>query len=162
VDANRSPLQKISEKIYRKPSRGGLPNVMYVQAAVEALPEELDGVADAIYVNFPWGSLLRGVAAGDAAVLRSLRRLCAPQATIKIVLGLDPVRDRSEIERLSLPVFDKRYLSTELPARYANAGLVVSKAEILPANAMEAAQTSWGKRLRTSSRTLIQIVANPT
>jgi len=33
----RSPGE-ISEKIYRKPTKGGLPNVLFVQAAVEALP----------------------------------------------------------------------------------------------------------------------------
>ena len=58
IDANTRPLEKISEKIHRKPSKGGLPNVLFLQAAVEDLPSELDGVADEVHVHFPWGSLL--------------------------------------------------------------------------------------------------------
>src|SRR5688572_11197679 len=80
IDADAGALEKISEKIHRKPARGGAPNALFVQAAVESLPAELDGVADEVHVHFPWGSLLRAVATGDPAALRGLRRLCAPNA----------------------------------------------------------------------------------
>ena len=30
IDANARPLEKISEKIYRKPAKGGLPNVIFL------------------------------------------------------------------------------------------------------------------------------------
>jgi hypothetical protein len=55
-------LEKISEKIHRKPEKGGLPNVLFVQAPVEELPPELNQVADKIHIHFPGGSLLRSVA----------------------------------------------------------------------------------------------------
>lgn len=42
VDANPRPLGKVSERIHRKPTKGGLPNVLFVQAAIEDLPSELD------------------------------------------------------------------------------------------------------------------------
>lgn len=54
IDANAKPLEKRSIKITRKRAKGGMPNAMFVQAAVEDLPEELDGIASEIYVNFPW------------------------------------------------------------------------------------------------------------
>ena len=76
IDANRRPLEKISEKIHRRPDKGGLSNVLYVQASVEDLPAELDAIAAEVFVQFPWGSLLRGVAGGDETVLGNLRRLC--------------------------------------------------------------------------------------
>ena len=53
IDANVKPLEKPSMKATRKPNKGGLPNVMFVQAAVEALPEEFTGVADEIHIHFP-------------------------------------------------------------------------------------------------------------
>ncbi|HEU4794362.1 MAG TPA: methyltransferase domain-containing protein, partial [Pyrinomonadaceae bacterium] len=84
IDPNVSRLEKISEKIYRKPAKGGAPNALFIQAAVEDLPAELDGVADELHVHFPWGSLLRAVAAGDVAVLRNLRRICAPGALLEV------------------------------------------------------------------------------
>ena len=82
IDANVKPLEKPSMKATRKPNKGGLPNVMFVQAAVEDLPKEFDGVADEIHIHFPWGSLLRAVANGEGEVLRSLRRIAAPECQL--------------------------------------------------------------------------------
>jgi 16S rRNA (adenine(1408)-N(1))-methyltransferase len=42
IDANVKPLEKPSMKATRKPSKGGLPNALFVQAAVEELPGELN------------------------------------------------------------------------------------------------------------------------
>ncbi len=70
IDAEARALEKISEKIHRKPQKGGLRNVMFVQAAVEDLPSELDGVADELHIHFPWGSLLGAVASGDQSNTR--------------------------------------------------------------------------------------------
>jgi hypothetical protein len=65
IDANIKPLEKISMKATRNPAKGGLPNVLFIQAAIENLPEELDATADEIHIHFPWGSLLRAVISGD-------------------------------------------------------------------------------------------------
>jgi len=89
-------------------------NALFVHAAAEALPSELNGVAGEVYVHFPWGSLLRAVATGDEVVLRHLRRICAPQARLKIFMSLDSARDRSEIERLGLPQISPAFLRTAL------------------------------------------------
>jgi 16S rRNA (adenine(1408)-N(1))-methyltransferase len=69
IDVQPKALEKISEKIHRKPEKGGLPNVLFVQAPVEELPPELNQVADEIHIHFPLGSLLRSVAVGDKKVL---------------------------------------------------------------------------------------------
>src|SRR5215470_13310288 len=53
IDASPQALEKISEKICRKTAKGGLPNVLFVQATVEELPSELDGVADEVHIHFP-------------------------------------------------------------------------------------------------------------
>ncbi len=60
IDASANLLEKVSEKIHRKPAKGGLKNALFIQAAVEALPEELEGIADEVHIHFPWGSLLKG------------------------------------------------------------------------------------------------------
>ena len=78
IDPNTPPLEKISEKIHRKPAKGGAPNVLFVQSSIEDLPAELDGVANEVHIHFPWGSLLRAVATGDKEALYNLRRICAP------------------------------------------------------------------------------------
>ena len=100
IDPNVSPLEKISEKIHRKPAKGGAPNVLFIQAAVEDLPPELDGVADEVHVHFPWGSLLRAVSTGDIEVLSNVRRICSPGALLEVVIGTRS-RSRSVRDRTS-------------------------------------------------------------
>lgn len=160
VDANPRPLEKVSEKVHRKPAKGGLPNVLFLQAAVEDLPPELDGVADEVHVHFPWGSLLRGVALGDEGVLRNLRRICSTGAMLEVVIGLDPERDRSEMERLGLRPLSTEQIDSALTPRYRSAGFeIVERGTILPSEWPEL-QTSWAKRLKgNTGRTLVYIIA---
>ena len=160
IDANPRPLEKISEKIHRKPSKGGLPNVLFLQSAVEDLPSELDGVADEVHVHFPWGSLLRAVATGDEAVLRDLRRVCAAGALLEVVLGLDAERDRVEMERLGIETFSAAHVDSALVSLYEKAGFEVLETGALPASEWCRLQTSWAKRLKgNANRTLLYIVA---
>lgn len=133
---------------------------MFVQAAVEDLPCELDGLTGEVYVNFPWGSLLQGIASGDETVLRNLRRLCLPDAQLKITIGLDPQRDRSELERLKLPAITPGFISSVLESKYRNVGFeIVDSYELGWANGPET-QTSWARKLKQSpDRLLVRIVA---
>ena len=147
IDPNVRPLEKLSERIYRKPSKGGASNVLFIQAAVEDLPPELDGVADELHVHFPWGSLLRAVATGDVSIIRNLRRICSPEALLEVVVGLDPVRDQSEIERLGLPSLSLEFIDESLIANYAAAGFEISERGILTASEWPEFNTSWAKRL---------------
>jgi 16S rRNA (adenine(1408)-N(1))-methyltransferase len=160
IDVSAGALEKISEKIHRQPTRGGCPNVLFVQAAVEELPRELDGVADEVHVHFPWGSLLRAVASGDEAVLRNLRRICSDGAWLELVIGLDPERDRSEVERLGLPHLSAQFLKEVLEPRYQAAGFEVTETGILPPSEWPPLRTSWGQRLRCGAgRSIFYIVA---
>lgn len=148
VDANPRPLEKISEKIHRQPAKGGVPNALFVQAAVEDLPAELEGVADEVHVHFPWGSLLRAVAVGDEAVLRQLRRVCAPGALLEIVIGYAPERDASELGRLGVPPLTLSYVDVDLTAKYQEAGFEILERGLLAAPEWNQISTSWAKRLR--------------
>ena len=155
IDPNVRPLEKTSEKIYRKPAKGGAPNVLFIQAAVEDLPSELDGVADELHVHFPWGSLLRAVATGDLVVLQNLRRICAPGAFLEVVLGLDPARDQSEIERLGLTPLTLEYIDQTLVPHYSSAGFAITERGIIPAAEWPELNTSWAKRLHQNDRRLL-------
>jgi len=163
VDANPRPLEKVSERLHRKPSKGGLPNVVFIQAAAEELPPELEGVADEVHVHFPWGSLLRAVATGDVEVLRGLRRACSPGALLEVIIGLDPVRDRSEIERLGLHTLSTAYIDSVLGRNYQAAGFEIFERGVLPPSEWPNLQTSWSKRLAGSvGRSLAYVVARAT
>jgi 16S rRNA (adenine(1408)-N(1))-methyltransferase len=152
IDPNTRPLEKISEKIHRKPAKGGAPNVLFIQSAVEDLPEELDGVANEVHVHFPWGSLLRAVATGDIEVMRNLRRVCAEGALLEVVIGIDPVRDKTEIERLGIK---PEFVDDVLVENYRAAGFeIVERAMVTSSKSVD---TSWAKRLQ---RPITYIVAH--
>jgi 16S rRNA (adenine(1408)-N(1))-methyltransferase len=160
VDANPKALEKISEKIYRKPAKGGLPNVLFVQAAIENLPSEFDSVADEIHIHFPWGSLLRAVATGDQEVLGTLRRICAPGCLLEIVIGLDAERDRTQIDRLGLPALSNEYLETVLLPRYHAAGFDVLEKGALSQADWSHLQTSWARKLiGNADREVVYLIA---
>ena len=151
IDANACALEKISEKIQRKPAKGGLPNALFLQAAAEDLPSELMSIAQEVHIQFPWGSLLRAVLIGDERVLGNLRHLCASGACLKIITGLDPTRDHSEIERLGLPVLSDDYFTTMLVPKYRAAGFCGIKRRMLPSSAWTNLASSWAKRLQNNA-----------
>jgi 16S rRNA (adenine(1408)-N(1))-methyltransferase len=160
IDASTRPLEKVSEKIYRKPTKGGLSNALFIQAAVEDLPEELEAVADEVHVHFPWGSLLRVVATGELAVLENLRRICSEGALLEVIIGLDPSRDYSEIERLSLPALSHAYLDSVLIPKYRTAGFEIFERGALSPTEWPRLHTSWAKRLQGNpNRSLVYFIA---
>ena len=151
VEANVKPLEKPSMKATRKPAKGGLPNAMFVQAAVEDLPEEFDGVADEIHIHFPWGSLLKAVATADTDVLTSLRRIAAPGCLLEIVIGIDPVRDKGEIARLDIPELTPIFLHSYLFPKFSSAGFAVIESRKLDAREWSRIETSWARKLQPTS-----------
>jgi 16S rRNA (adenine(1408)-N(1))-methyltransferase len=160
IDPSPRPLEKISEKIHRKPEKGGLPNVLFLQAAIEDLPPELEGIADEVHIHFPWGSLLRVVATGDQQVLAGLRRVCAPGAMLEVLIGIDPKRDRSAIERLELEPLSVDYIDRVLVPRYPACGFEIVERGVVSPSEWTSLKTAWAKRLRgNEGRTLFYIVA---
>jgi len=152
IDPNVRLLEKVSEKIYRKPSKGGAPNVLFIQASIEDLPSELNGAADELHVHFPWGSLLRAVATADVTALQNLRRICSPDALLEVVIGLDPIRDQSEIERLGIPPLSLEFIDQVFLPNYSVAGFEITERGILPASEWPEFNTSWAKRLQQNER----------
>jgi len=160
LDANRDALRKISEKIYRKPAKGGLPNVLFLESSVEDLPPELDGVADEVHIHFPWGSLLKAVATGDRKVLGKLRRICATSALLEVVIGSDLERDKSELERQGLTSLSGEHLESVVIGEYRDSGFEIVEHGVLPPSEWPRLHTSWAKKLQGSpSRSLFYFIA---
>ena len=156
IDANVKPLEKPSMKATRNPAKGGLRNVMFVQAAAEDLPAEFDGVANEIHIHFPWGSLLRAVATADHQVVSGLRRIAAADCTLEIVIGIDPVRDRSEIERLSIPDLNESYIRNSLVPGYNRLGFRLTDHGILAPAEWPRLTTSWARKLSGNATRVVR------
>lgn len=160
IDASANSLEKLSEKIHRKPAKGGLKNALFIQAAVEALPEELDGAANEVHIHFPWGSLLKGVATGDETILKNIRRICAPDAVLEVIIGVDKMRDAGELARLQIAHISREFVENTLISIYDKCGFHINEyGEFQPGNWPDLC-TTWGQRLRTNDkRTLIYLIA---
>lgn len=143
MDANAAGLREVSGRAVR----AGLDNVVYVRAAIEALPSELAGVADRLTIVLPWGSLLRAVGSPSVALLREIRALCQPEATLTVVLGIEPVWDRAEMLRLGLPPSRESDLRSRLPEGYASAGFDVTAVRSIGRDQLARWPSSWAKRL---------------
>jgi hypothetical protein len=123
----------------------------------------LNGVADELHVHFPWGSLLRAVATGDIAVLQNLRRICAPGALLEIMIGLDPARDQSQIDRLGLVPLSLEFIDEQLASRFLAAGFQLTERGIIPAAEWPEFNTSWAKRLQQNDqRPITYLIARAT
>ena len=135
VDANASAMADSSRRASR--GRAALPNALFAVAAAERPPEALQGLAGSLTVNFPWGSLLRGLLGEDDTVLAGVARLMAPGAEGAVLLsvmprdGMPPVPPRSSLA----PVYERHGLEL---------------VEMRPATPEEVAASgsSWAKRLR--------------
>lgn len=93
-------------------------------------------------------------------MLRNLRRVCSDGALLEVIIGLDPVRDRSEMERLGLQPVTGRHIDSVLAPNYRNAGFKVIERGVLPPSEWPELQTSWAKRLKGGdNRSLSYIVA---
>jgi 16S rRNA (adenine(1408)-N(1))-methyltransferase len=135
VDANAAAMADSSRRASR--GRTALPNALFAVAAAERPPEVLHGLAGSLTVNFPWGSLLRGLLGEDGAVLAGVARLMAPGALGSVLLsvvprdGMPPVPARRELA----PVYERNGLEL---------------VDLRPATPEElaASGSSWAKRLR--------------
>jgi 16S rRNA (adenine(1408)-N(1))-methyltransferase len=121
--------------------------VLFVRAALENLPPELEGLAARVSVLFPWGTLLKAVAAPEPERLRAFRALCREGAELHLVFGYDATRERRAVEALRLAEATEERVLGELVPAYAAAGWEVL-ARRLDDEALESIPTTWAKRLR--------------
>jgi 16S rRNA (adenine(1408)-N(1))-methyltransferase len=132
VDANAAGMGEAARRSRR------LPNAAFVVAAAESLPDDLAAVADRVTVQFPWGSLLRGILCAEGPVLANLARIAAPGATLSVLWS---VTDR---DRATLGPVPTR--PTEEP--FAAAGFEFRDLRPATVAEIDATGSSWAKRLR--------------
>ena len=78
-------------------------NSLYLLSDIENLPKELNGIVNQIFINFPLGSLLRGIINVENQTWNNLKRICRSGAFIDIILGFNKLSEKNETIRLVLP-----------------------------------------------------------
>ena len=155
LDAGPDAMRKTAARAAAKPVKGGLPNVLFVWAAVEDLPVELTDV-DELHCLMPWGSLLRAFVEPNVQVLRGVADHCRPGADFLLTLNLHAWRPPvPEVGDTPEPTPDS---IAELASTYAAAGWRIDSADYLDAAGIAELGTSWTKRLG-SSRTELDVLA---
>lgn len=102
TDSNTDNLREISHRASRKPSRGGLSNVVFGQLSLEQAPGELEGLAGSLSVLLPWASLLGAVVLPEIDALKKLRGLCRADADLLVVFGYGQISEPNWIRDLTL------------------------------------------------------------
>jgi 16S rRNA (adenine(1408)-N(1))-methyltransferase len=149
VDANADPLRAASRRAAAKPARGGAANALFGRLPFEEAPGELAGLADAVSVLLPWGSLLRATALPEPEALVRLRALCKPDAELHVAFGYGAAREASAIRDLGLPAPGAPGALAALEAEYRRAGFAV-RARAAPLDEIRALETTWAKKLAHS------------
>jgi 16S rRNA (adenine(1408)-N(1))-methyltransferase len=147
VDPDGDTLSEYAYRAARKPSRGGVDNALFVVAAVEALPEELNHIAGRVRVNFPWGSLLRGLLEPLPSTLARTASLVKHGCAIEIVLSYHPQHDTGAFTGPPLPPLEAAYFEDTLVPAYESAGLTVRQHRQLTQQEALAIPSTWGRRL---------------
>jgi 16S rRNA (adenine(1408)-N(1))-methyltransferase len=147
VDAVAENLREYSTKALRKPARGGLENVVFVRAAVESLPVELNGVGTHVTVNLPWGSLLGGIIHARPAIMASMRRVAVPGGVLELLLTYDRRYEPEMMDELDLPELTLEYLKQSLTPAYARQRLTVGHIGFLDNAAVRRLPLDWARRL---------------
>lgn len=149
LDAARENLTEHAAKIYKKPARGGVPNALYAIAAIENLPPELENCADSVTINFPWGSLLRGLVLAENAVLKALVKLAKPTATLTMLVNYNIFDDPVPLELRDLPAFTPETVDSIAP-QYEAAGLVMIERGFVGEDSVKTIPSLWAKRVLLS------------
>ena len=122
----------------RKHSRSKLPNMLFVIASAQDLPREISGLVSQVTINFPWGSLLESLLAGDAALLNGLGSVSKPNAQIDIHLNGGALAEAgTALDAGTQIIFDNIH-------RY---GWRLKNPHLLDGEALRSFPTTWARRL---------------
>jgi 16S rRNA (adenine(1408)-N(1))-methyltransferase len=146
LDPDAAAMAEASRRAARAPTKGGSPNAMFVAAAAEAVPPELERLARLVTVRFPWASLLRGVLGRDDAAARGVASLVAAGGMLEIMLA-PAGRDRLD----GLPTEPGAIMAAVADA-FEPLGLRGVEARKASTDEIQASHSTWAKRLLGGSR----------
>ncbi|MBX7138294.1 MAG: class I SAM-dependent methyltransferase [Oligoflexia bacterium] len=145
IDPAWNNLEKSSHRAAQKPAKGGASNALFVASSVEAIPAELRNLAARVFVNYPWGSLLRGVVEPQSGAIAALGSLLTAGGELELRLNYAVFETEADRAALAIPELTPDYLNGALSGAYQACGL--SKFEWSHLPAADPVRSSWAKRL---------------
>jgi 16S rRNA (adenine(1408)-N(1))-methyltransferase len=147
IEPYHQSLEKTSARIYKKPEKGGLNNALFVLSSIEELPEELNDLANQVFINFPWAGLLKGLLLADASVWNALKRICKPGAFIDILFSYEKTKDKNSFNKAGLPDIDETYLNNIAVPRIGKMGIKVLTVHKMMVEDIKQYPSTWAKKL---------------
>lgn len=147
IDPVREAMREFSARALRKPERGGTPNLLYVVASIEHIPDGLRALADEMYITLPWGSLMRGLILGEDLVLAGVASLARADATLRIILNTRIFDDPVPADVLDLPNVTPEYGGEVLAPAYTRHRIEITETRWMDAMEVASLPTTWAKRL---------------
>ena len=121
--------------------RARLANAAFLIEGVERLPDDLTELANEVTIQFPWGSLLRGLLTADPGVMVPIARLLKPVGELRVLLRATARDGYADVAPESL---------SRIATRYAELGLELEEARLASPSDIAASRSSWAKRLGVS------------
>jgi hypothetical protein len=147
IDPHNKGLDKSSARVYKKASKGGLDNALFVLANIEALPKELNNIANQVFINFPWSGLLKGIVLVEDDTWRNIKRICKTGAYIDILFSYQQNGEIGEAEKLGIPFLDLPYITDIMAPKLAEKGFRVTETRTVDPEKIKDYPSSWAKKL---------------
>lgn len=146
LDPSRGSMAENAVRAAKQKRQQGLFNLLFVVAAIENPPRELDGIAGSVSVVLPWGSLRDSIVKAAPQVLQNLRRLGRPGTTLAVLVGYDEGREAQEIGSRALPPLSAGHFKRLAPL-YRENGISLRKVSVIGNDALKEVDSDWAKRL---------------
>lgn len=147
IDPQHKGLERISARIYKKPTKGGIKNAIFVLSNLEDLPEELDEIANQVFINLPWAGLLKGILLVEDNTWNPVKRICQRGALIDILISYEKSREDDEFRKFDLPAIDSSYLKNIMTPKLEAKGFKVLAIKNIASKELMNYPSSWAKKL---------------
>lgn len=119
-------------------SQTKLKNLLFVIASAQNLPPELEGLVSHITVNFPWGSLLGSLLAGDSKLMCGLKLISRQRASLELRLNGGALAEAGKTLEAGTDKIHYNLLQ---------AGWQIERPVLMDAGALKTFPSTWAKRL---------------
>lgn len=131
----------------KKANKNKLPNLIYIITSIENIDNDLNGMADKVYVNFPWGTLLEAIVKDMPELLSKIAQLGKKGALYNFTFAYSTIHEPNEIEKRNLPILNDDYLKSSLYDIYIKVGLIIESCVNLAPEDINKFGTLWAKKL---------------
>ena len=115
-----------------------LHNMLFVIASAQQLPREFDGLVTHITINFPWGSLLQSLLAGDSKLICGIKSMSKAKTSLHLRLNGGALAEAGKTLEAG---------TDRISYNLVKAGWQIEHPVIMDAGSLKKFPSTWAKRL---------------